>query len=133
MILVDTNVLVALVLPKDPLHERATRDLERLVRQELRVLPSVLAEACFLLGRREQRARLEELLTALRVRPAIEPAWERVFEWLARYGEHEPDWVDGCLVVMASRDHRIWTYDGEFRAVWRRLDGSRVPLAASSG
>jgi predicted nucleic acid-binding protein len=129
VILLDTNVLVALVLPKDRLHERATSDLERLARQELRVLPSVLSEACFLLDRREQRARLEELLLALRARPAIEPAWDRVFEWLARYADHGPDWVDGCLVVAANREQRIWTYDGEFRSVWRRLDGSRVPLA----
>jgi predicted nucleic acid-binding protein len=131
VIVLDTNVLVALALPKDRLHERATRDLEKLVTRELRVLASVLAEACFLLGAREQRARLAALLAAIRVRPATEPAWERVFEWLARYADHEPDWVDACLVVIASGDHRIWTYDDEFRSVWRRLDGSRVPLAVS--
>jgi len=33
--------------------------------------------------------------------------------------------------VLASRDRRVrvWTYDDEFVTVWRRLDGSRVPLA----
>jgi predicted nucleic acid-binding protein len=133
VILVDTNVLVALVLPKDRLHKRATRDLETLVSRELRVLPSVLAESCFLLGQRGQRARLATLLAALRAQPATEPAWERVFEWLERYGEHQPDWVDACLVVMANREQRIWTYDDEFRSLWRRLDGSRVPLAVSDG
>ncbi len=131
MILLDTNVLVALVLPKDRLHERAASDLERLARQELRVLPSVMTEVCFLLDERAQRGRLSELLTAIRAGPAVEPPWERVFQWLARYAEHEPDWTDGCLVVSATRDQRVWTYDHEFRAVWRRLDGSRVPLAVS--
>lgn len=132
MILLDTNVLVALALPRDRLHQRATRDLEKLVRHELRVLPSVLAEACFLLTQAQQRARLAELLAGVRARQAVEPSWDRVFEWLARYAEHEPDWTDGCLVVMASREQRVWTYDDEFRSVWRRLDGTRVPLAVSS-
>ncbi|MBV9946076.1 MAG: type II toxin-antitoxin system VapC family toxin [Myxococcales bacterium] len=129
MILLDTNVLVALVLPRDRLHERAARDLERLARRELRVLASVLTEACFLLGERAQRDRLSGLLGAIRARPAVEPAWQAVFEWLARSAEHEPDWADGCLVLSASREQRVWTYDDEFRSVWRRLDGSRVPLA----
>ena len=131
MILIDTNVLVALVLPKDRLHERATRDLEKFVRQELRVLPAVLVEACFLLPRAQQRARLAELLGAVRVRQAHEPSWTLVFQWLGRYAEHEPDWVDASLVVMASREQRVWTYDEEFRTMWRRLDGTHVPLAAS--
>ncbi len=131
MILVDTNVLVAITLPGDRLHERAVRDLERLVRQELRVLPSVLAEACFILEADAQRARLAELLSVIRAQPEVEPSWDRVFAWLARYAEHEPDWVDGCLVVLASRERRVWTYDREFSSVWRRFDGSRVPLAVS--
>jgi len=131
VILLDTNVLVALVLPKDRLHERAVRDLERLARQELRILPSVMTEVCFLLGDRAQRGRLSELLAVMRARPAVEPGWERVFQWLERYAEHEPDWTDGCLVVSATREQRVWTYDDEFRAVWRRLDGSRVPLVVS--
>lgn len=67
----------------------------------------------------------------MRVRPAVEPPWDRVFEWLRRYAEREPDWTDGCLVVSATREQRVWTYDDEFRSVWRRLDGSRVPLADS--
>jgi predicted nucleic acid-binding protein len=131
MIVIDTNVLVALVLPKDPLHERATRDLERLVRQELVVLSVVLTEACFVLDAPGQRARLRALLVGLRARQESEPAWEPVFEWMARYADHEPDWVDACLVVMSDRERRIWTYDEEFRAIWRRLDGSKVPLAIS--
>lgn len=132
MILIDTSVLVALVLPKDRLHAAAKKDLERLARHEFRVLPSVLAEACFILAGGGQRARLAEVLTGIRARPATEPAWASVFEWLARYADHEPDWADACLVVMANKEQRIWTYDDEFRKVWRRLDGSRVPLATAA-
>jgi predicted nucleic acid-binding protein len=132
MILVDTNVLVALVLPKDRLHRRAKEDLERLTRHEFRVLPSILAEACFILGGRGARARLAELLAGIRARPATEPAWDQVFVWLAQYADHEPDWADGCLVAMSSKEQRVWTYDDEFRRIWRRLDGSRVPLVSVS-
>ena len=132
IVLVDTNVLVALALPRERLHERATKDLEKLARHEFRVLPSVLAEACFLVSTGALRLRLAGLLEALRAKYASEPVAERVFEWLARYAEREPDWVDGCLVVMASREQRVWSYDDEFRAVWRRLDGTRVPLVGAA-
>lgn len=131
MILVDTNVLVALVLRKDRLHRRAVRDLETLVRDDIGVMPSVVCEACFLLPSPEQRARVRDLLSTLRATVVNEPAWADVFAWLARYADHEPDWVDGCLVTLAERNRRVWTYDAEFRAVWRRRDGSPVPLATS--
>lgn len=134
MILVDTNVLVALVLRGDPLHEQATRDLERLARRSFFVLQAVLAEAIFLLPAGEQRARLTRILTSVDARPAAEPPWLEVFSWLERYAEHEPDWADACLVVLARpKLFRVWTYDKEFQTVWRRLDGSRVPLAARVG
>jgi len=129
MILVDTNVLVALVLPKDPLHARAKADLKRLVRQEMRVTGGVMAESCFLLRTPNERERLNELLFALRARQQSDPAWSTVFAWLSRYAEHEPDWVDAALVCLSNRDQRIWTYGGEFQTIWRRMDGSRVPLA----
>jgi len=51
------------------------------------------------------------------------------------YAEHEPDWCDAELAVLASRETiSIWTYDAEFRATWRAPDGSRlrfVPRAFS--
>lgn len=131
MILVDTNVLVALVLQKDPLHERAAADLERFAGREIDVLPGVLTEAAFILTQPRQRARLQELLAATRARQGTEPPWNQVFEWLVRYADHEPDWVDACLVVSSGRERRVWTYDSEFRSIWRRADGSRVPLASS--
>lgn len=131
MILVDTNVLVALVLQKDPLHERATADLEKLARRDFEVFPGVLTEAAFILAQPGQRARLRDLLAVTRARQGNEPPWNYVFDWLVRYAEHEPDWVDACLVVSSGRERRIWSYDAEFRSTWRRLDGSRVPMAFS--
>jgi hypothetical protein len=51
---------------------------------------------------------------------------------MERYEEHEPDLADAQFAVFCSKkpDYRVWTYDDEFRAIWRRMDGSRIPLAA---
>ena len=54
-----------------------------------------------------------------------------MFDWLARHADHEPDWADGCLAVLSGLDTtaRVWTYDSEFRTIWRRPDGTVIPLA----
>jgi hypothetical protein len=54
-----------------------------------------------------------------------------VFDWMEKYADHEPDWTDGCLAVLCGRDRslKVWTCDTEFRSIWRRPDGSTVPLA----
>ena len=56
-----------------------------------------------------------------------------MFEWLLKYGDHDPDWADGCLAVLSERDSsvKVWTYDREFRTTWRRPNGSAIPLAVS--
>ena len=136
MILVDTSPLVALVEPRDALHARALRDLDRLARRAMVVCDPVLTEACFLLHQDVQRRRLARLLAALPLGP-LPPALgedERradAFRWLHRYAEHEPDWADAYLAVVASRERgvKVWTYDPEFRTTWRRLDGRPIPLA----
>lgn len=136
MILLDTTPLVALCDPRDGLHARAVRDLDRLARSPFILCEPVLTEACFLLDRPVQRARLEQLVVALAFRPFVTDdgprLWLDVFQWLERYAEHEPDWADGFLAVASGRERRarVWTYDDEFRTTWRRPDGSRIPLAA---
>jgi predicted nucleic acid-binding protein len=137
MILVDTNVLVALVCPKDALHERAAADLERLARLPLFPPTAVVSEACFLLSP-EQRRRLDVLITKLPILPlthesAAEEAEVRkqVFTWLGKY--EDADFCDGYLAVLSSRERRskVWSYDGEFtKGIWRRLNGTPIPMAA---
>ena len=135
MILLDTGPVVALCDPRDALNRRALRELNRLAREPFALCVPVLTEACFLLSHRAQRERLRRFLAEFSVaayRSEDESQlWLDVLDWLIRYQAHDPDWADGYLAVVSAREPgwRVWTYDGEFRTVWRRPDGTRVPLA----
>src|SRR5260221_4569858 len=90
MIIVDTNVLVALADEQDRLHRTAKRDLKRLRAKELAVTSAVLGECLFLLPAPYLRRRVAFLLEQLAV-VAIElspPWWSEAFEWLDRYAGH---------------------------------------------
>ena len=138
MILIDTTPLVALCDSRDSKHRTALKHLESLALDEFAVCDAVLTEACFHLPHRSQRQRLRALLNELSVQPmpvTQERAfWLEAFEWLAKYGEHDPDWADACLAILSGRDTTlaVWTYDREFRTTWRRPDGTAIPLAVSS-
>lgn len=135
MILVDTNVLVGFAGRRDGLHRRVVADLKTLARRDLFVTSPVLAETFHLLTTGPERARARAFVESFGLRPwpnADAPAiWAYVFEWMAKYAEHSPDWADGHLVALtdADRSAKVWTYDREFVRLWRRLDGSAVPLA----
>ena len=138
MILVDSNVLIGLADPRDRLNARAVADVKRLCGQELLLVAPVVTEVCFLLPDSHLRRRVRDLVHDLRMRPLTFPDEGRVrtevFTWLERYAEHEPDWVDGYLAVACGREKRfkVWTYDRDFRALWRRPDDTRIPLAAKA-
>jgi predicted nucleic acid-binding protein len=135
MILLDANPLIALVDQRDALNPTAAADLKRLGSRKLFLSSPVLTEVCFALPHRYQRARLRDLIEAFDIQPCPvlreEILWDEVFQWLIDYSEHEPDWTDGYLAVLCGREKefKLWTYDKEFRAVWRRPDGSRIPMA----
>jgi len=134
-VLIDTTPLVALCDARDHKHRVAVKDLDSFGSSEFGVCDAVLTEACFHLPYRSQRQRLRALLDTLGVRPV--PAgnesafWLEVFEWLAKYADHEPDWADGCLAVLSGwdRNAKVWSYDSEFRTTWRRVNGTAIPLA----
>lgn len=134
MILVDTGPLVALCDARDAKHAAAVRQLASLAANGVATCDAVLTEACFHLPHRSQRERLRALLDRLYVQPLPREYeggfWLEVFDWLAKYADHEPDWADACLVVLSRRDAdvKVWTYDREFRTTWRRLDGTVIPL-----
>lgn len=61
----------------------------------------------------------------------VRDVWFDVFEGLVKYADHEPDWTDGCIAVLSGQDKglKVWTYDREFHTIWRRPDGTPIPLA----
>jgi predicted nucleic acid-binding protein len=135
MILIDTAPLVALCDPRDSLNKMALKDLKTLSKSQLAVCEPVVCEVCFHLPALSQRKRLQQIFERLNVTTVVaedaQSQWRGVFEWLKKYAEHEPDWADAYLAVLCGNDrkYKLWTYDDEFRSVWRRPDGSRIPLA----
>jgi predicted nucleic acid-binding protein len=135
MILIDTTPLVALCDTRDSKHDLAVRHLHTLHRQDFVVCDAVLTEACFHLPHAIQRQRLRFLLRELGVRAPSAAGgsefWLAVFDWLAKYGDHDPDWADACLAVLSGHDKalKVWTYDREFRTLWRRPNGTTIPMA----
>ena len=135
MILIDTGPLVALCDARDSKHRLAVRHLESLAANAFGTCDAVLTEACFHLPHKSQRLRLRALLRELDVDPVpTDPDarfWSDALEWFEGYAEHEPDWTDACLAVLSGRDRqtRIWTYDREFSTVWRRPNGTAIPIA----
>ena len=135
MILIDTGPLVALCDGRDAKHRLAIQQLDALAATPFGTCDAVLTEACFHLPHNSQRQRLRGLLRELDIEPVpSDPGtrfWSDTFEWMERYAEHEPDFADACLAVLSGRDRhtKIWTYDREFRTVWRRLNGTAIPMA----
>jgi predicted nucleic acid-binding protein len=139
MILIDTAPLVALCDARDVKHRTSLTHLEALAANEFAVCDAVLTEACFHLPHASQRKRLRALLEELHIQPVpIENEgqfWVAVLDWLTKYADHEPDWADACLAVLSGRNNalKVWTYDREFRTIWRRPNGTAIPLAMKPG
>jgi predicted nucleic acid-binding protein len=135
MILIDTGPLVALCDPQDSFNATAMRHLKALAKWEFAICEPVLCEACFHLPTAPQRRRLESTIESLGILPVSiddpRSLWKEVLDWLNKYADHEPDWADGYLAVLAGRDRKrkVWTYDTEFRTIWRRPNGSAIPMA----
>lgn len=135
MILIDAGPLVALCNERDALHTTAMAELAEMKDAPFAVCEAVLVEACFQLMHTSRRRRLRTLLTEFDIDTAgntADPAfWADAFNWMEKYAEHAPDWADACISVLSGLDRKlkVWTYDREFRTVWRRPDGSAIPLA----
>jgi len=134
MILLDTSVLVAIVDQRDPQRPKALKDLTQLARRGLLLSWPVLTEALHFLVRPDYRDYLAHFIDDFQIRFAdeqVRPATADIFHWLARYADHAPDMTDAYLVAMTAMNRRwkVWTFDREFHFVWRRPDGSPVPMA----
>ena len=135
MILIDAGPLVALCNPRDALHAVAIAEMASMADSQFALCEAVLIEACFHLRLAPQRRRLRDLLAQFNMTSLLntsEPAhWAEVFDWLSKYADHHPDWADGCIAVLCGHDRKlkVWTYDSEFWTIWRRPDGSAIPMA----
>ena len=135
MILIDTTPLVALCDPRDSLNATALRHLKSLAKSQLAICEPVLTEACFHLSTPQQRNRLRLTIESLGILHVSvdDPGslWKEVFDWLNQYADHEPDWAEGYLSVLSGRDPKckVWTYDVEFRTIWRRPNGTAIPMS----
>jgi predicted nucleic acid-binding protein len=137
VIVIDTNVLIALADPGDELNSRATSDLRQLADKPMMLTQEVLTEAFALAVGRTDRRRLQAIIESLNPEPCVVETDRQfrieVLAWLDRYAEHDPDWTDAVLAVLAGRFPRwkVWTYDREFKTVWRTPAGRRIHLAAN--
>jgi predicted nucleic acid-binding protein len=133
-ILVDTGPLVALCDERDGLHARAESELGQLRSPRWIGLP-VLVEATQLLESPQHVRRLEEGILRGLFKLALPERWTelvgRSLRWMDRYAEHSPDFVDAFLVawVEVEKPAAIWTFDSEFRDIWRTSGGRRPRLA----
>ncbi len=134
MILLDTNILVALIDPRDQHANAARRDLKRFANKQLFTIPAVFCEALFLLPAPALRQGLwtwiQQADICILADIEEQALYPDVFDWLQKYADHLPDWTDASICVLAGlhRKLKIWTYDREFRTTWRRPDGSAIPL-----
>lgn len=132
-VLADTGPLVAVCDPQDRHHARAMRELDA-VRAPVRVALPVLTEALHFLCHPGLRLRLEAAFSAGLFEIAEPPTGSlvtarRALGWLARYGEHSPDFADAFLVTWSDAEHLpVWTFDSEFTTTWRSAKGRRVRL-----
>ncbi|AUB83272.1 type II toxin-antitoxin system VapC family toxin [Candidatus Thiodictyon syntrophicum] len=128
-VLVDTGFLVALFNAKDPLHASAKAVLAQTLRPERVLLVSVwptVVETCFFLDVRGKTAFLEWIRRgALRLRHIENEHLPTIMAILDRFGEHEIDLADACLVWLAGieRSNRILTTDRRDFDMLRTPDG----------
>jgi len=135
-IYVDTNVLIVLARPYERTHARAVDELARIRPRRTLVTLPCLTEAVHFLQRPDERERLRRMIVGVPLEVFAHDDEAAVvaetLTWLAKYAEHKPDFADGHLCALSARDRRakVWTYDSEFTlGIWRRLDGSAVPMA----
>jgi uncharacterized protein len=130
VVLADIGPLYALADPSDQFHDRAHRELERIVSQKKSVLVvfPVLCEAHTLvlrrLGGRYAASWLSEMLSGtVPVNPETNDYPDATAS-LRKYSDHPIILVDALLARMTRRlEAPVWTFDGHFvtmrTSVWK--------------
>jgi uncharacterized protein len=119
LILVDSNVLVALISRTDDKHAMATEWLEG-TSDVLLVPPTVIAEVCYLVGERngDRRAEVEFLRSfddedGLRLAELLPDDLRRMAELVEQYADLGLGATDASVVAIAERlgVERVATFD----------------------
>jgi uncharacterized protein len=129
-VLIDTNVLVAVLSESDPLQGEARRLYDECSGSLVTCWP-VLAESMHLL-RRTATGR-DALLRACANPELLEIAQLEAADvmpirsWVLDYADQRPDFADACLVHIAERDsiRRVLSFDDDF-LVYRTASGRRL-------
>jgi predicted nucleic acid-binding protein len=129
LILADTGPLVALFDPRDALHSKTVRTLEK-IREPLITTIPVLTEAFHMLSPESQGAgRLRDFVSArgLSVWFFTPVALERAFELMEQYADHPMDLADASLVAAAEviPTRRVFTIDRNDFEAYRIKRGHR--------
>src|SRR5262245_50238151 len=117
MILINTDVLIAIVNPADGHYPRVMQELPKL-KGPYYTCDAVLTESFHMLDRPNLRARLVGFVADAPVGQLEPPqgSWPKIFTWLERYKELSPDFTDAVLVHLLATHKRakVWTFDREF-------------------
>jgi len=125
-VLLDTGPLVALLSRNDANHERARRMFADCT-PPFRTCESVVAEACFLLGRIHRDGPSDLVSLGARglytIGIAAEAHWASIESLLKKYADRPISLADACLIRCAEihGEGRIATFDADFSIYrWRR-------------
>jgi len=133
MILIDTGPLVGLINPRDAFYAKSRADLQTISAHPLIVTVPVLTETFHLLRVERARLKLRELLSKFNVaiQDISQSTITATLDWMHDYADHQPDFADAVTVVLSFeiKSASVWTYDKEFLDIWRRPDGSAIPMA----
>jgi predicted nucleic acid-binding protein len=134
--LVDTGPLMGLLDERDDQRERALRTLALAPKPRL-VCQPVISEVIHLLGGHPVYvARLAATFVEGTLEIAQASHWpgasKKIFSWMAKFGEHHPDFADAFLVTWHEDvpGSRVWSFDSEFRRIWRTSKGKAIRLVS---
>jgi len=134
MILIDTNVILALLDRSDDNHSAAREQTPGMRESGVLLVLPILAEVTHFLRAPHLYDRFDDLLDTLDARYEQTEhllSHTETMGWLKRHASHKPDYADAHLVMLTARNRkwRVWSFDSEFQTIWRRPDGSAVPMA----
>ena len=127
-VLVDTGPLVAAISARERNHPWVNEQLQQ-IKQPMLTCEAVIAEACFLLGKKQ--GLVFKLMDAglLKIGFSLEQDAKSVFKLIQKYSDVPMSLADACLVRMSEihDGSKVFTLDGDFK-IYRRNGRQTIPL-----